>query len=162
MTDSPPSPWNDHDHYLNQWRELIGAKDTVRADYVLELPGFLPGFWLTAGAAHLVHRAAFPCPARIGLKRLRQCVTFLFNRVWVDERLGAYAGHFQHSDLIVEAMSQTLVLDCGDPVRCHFVFALSENKLLAATRTEFPLEDDYWIERILFRSRLLNLDSGLI
>lgn len=147
-------PWNDHDGYRQKWNALMQAKDTVRADDVVELPGFLPGLWLTQGTASLIHRAAFPCPARIGLKRLRQCVTFLYNRVWVDERLGAYAGHFRNEDLVLEAMSETLVLDCGEPTRCHFAFILHQDKLLAATQNEFSLDDDFWVERILMRSKL--------
>lgn len=154
MTHSPPSPWNNNGDYRNRWSALISAKDTVRADDLLQLPGFLPGLWLTKGTAGLVHRAAFPCPARIGLKRLRQCVTFLFNRVWTDERLAAYAGHFRNGDFLVEAMSETLVLDCGEPFRCHFAFILFEEKLLVATQKEFPLDDHFWIERVLLRSHL--------
>lgn len=148
------SPWNDHADYHQTCRVLRKAKGTVCADDLLELSGFLPSFWLTKGAAKLVHRSAFPCPAKIGLKRLRQCVTFLFNRVWVDERLGAYAGHFGDKDLLVEAMSETLVLDCGEPTRCHFTLILFEGKLLVATRNEFPLGEQFWVDRVLLRSLL--------
>lgn len=82
-------------------------------------------------------------------------VSFLFNRIWCEERLGAYAGQFRKEDFLVEPLSEMLVLDVGEPTRCDFTFVLFEGKLLAATREEFALDDDYWVERLLLRSQLL-------
>lgn len=37
----------------------------------------------------------------------------------------------------------------------HFTLIIFGGNLLAATREEFALDDDCWIERLLFRSQLL-------
>jgi hypothetical protein len=155
MPTSLPSPWNDNALHRGRWDVLAHAPSTISADRITKLHGFLPTFWLTKGAFSLVKRAALPCPKQIALKRLRMSVSFLFNRVWCEKRLGAYAGCFRKEDFLIEPMSEMLVLDFGEPKTCHFTFILFDGKLLAATREEFALDDDFWIERLLLRSQLM-------
>jgi hypothetical protein len=70
---------------------LAHAPGTTCAEEITRLPGFLPTFFLTKGTVSLVQRATLACRREIALKRLRMSVSFLFNRVWCEERLGACA-----------------------------------------------------------------------
>jgi hypothetical protein len=65
---------------------------------------------------------------------------------------GSYAGHFNSHDIIVEALTITLIVDCGEPEDCCLVAILNDESVLIARADEFDLGPDYVTERAILRA----------
>lgn len=147
--------WTHAESYRDQRARILNDDSTFRADDFIGLPGFCSNVWLSPVTAEIVHRSAHPCPK--GMRYFNRCrtVRLILNRAWGPNYFGAYAGVFVRSDLLVEFTTVDLVIDCGEPARCHFVHILTGSKLLVAEKSEFDLGEYYWADRALLRSTLI-------
>jgi len=150
-----PIIWSHEESYRDQRARILNNDSTVRADQFIGMPGFCPNVWLSPTTAEIVHRSAHPCPQ--GMRFFNRCRTLriILNRALGPKNLGAYAGVLTASDLIIEFSSVDLIIDCGEPACCHFIFVLTGSKLLVAEKSEFDLGEHYWADRALLRSNLV-------
>lgn len=74
------------------------------------------------------------------------------HEIWSESHAGSYAGHFNPHDIIVEALTITLIVDCGEPEDCCLVAILNDESVLIAEADEFDLGPDYVTERAILRA----------
>jgi len=151
-----PVSWTHHECYRDQHRRLLSEPATISADEFIGMPGYAPQIWMTGAVAAIVHRAADPCLENQRLNLRRQALGFIIRTIWDDENLGSYAGRFSENDLLLEPLSLTLIVDCGEPCDCNLVAILTDKKLLIAEKVEFELGEDFFTDRVILKALLAN------
>jgi len=150
-----PITWTNEDSYREQLARILDLSTTFPADELTGAPGYCPHVWITQGAADIVQRSSSPCPERFLYRNRLRTLHLLLYQLWSKDNLEAFVGAYNPSDIFVEQISIELILDCGEPATCIFVFVLTGKKLLIGQLGDFHLGEFYWADRAIIRSLIM-------
>lgn len=134
--------WTREAEYVAWAEDILSRAETHKLSHITRDPNFKPHFFLSPGYVRLFDRVC-------GRRQVLRNRAGLYLDGVILGRIIKLFGLFGQPRFFVDLVPIKWVLNDADRVRVETIIFVWENRVIIAERSEFPVDDEFLIERQL-------------